>query len=140
MKSFIGRLNMSDDSPFMSIQAPCEDAVSLVIQQLDNAGLFVTRTFDLKDARLPQTDCSCPHHGTEQCDCQMIVLLVYANGSSPVSLVAHGYEGKTWISLIDTPQQHADCDLIAFIHQILSSPVSPGFDPSMVNCERIRTE
>jgi hypothetical protein len=132
MKLFNGSLTRNDDPPFMTMQSPCEEAVSLVIQQLDNAGMFVVRTFDLKVALLPQTDCPCPYHGTEQCDCQMIVLLVYADGGNPVSLVAHGSEGKTWISLVNNPQQHADSELFAIIQQNLLTPDFPGFDPSMV--------
>jgi hypothetical protein len=121
---------MSNNDPFMSMEGPCEEVVSWVIQQMGKSGLSVIRTFDLKVARLPQPDCPCPHHGTEQCDCQMIVLLVYADDKGPVSLVAHGCEGKTWISLVDTPQQHTDSNLPRIIQQSLVYEGLSGFDPS----------
>ena len=66
------------------------------------------RTFDLQIARQAQTSCPCPHHGTDQCDCQLVVLLVYQDHREPLAIVAHGYEGQTWFSVVDTPQQRAD--------------------------------
>jgi hypothetical protein len=113
---------MNDNAPFMRMEVPCEEAVTSVSQQMSRAGMSVQRTFDLKQP-FPQIDCPCPHHRTEQCDCQMIVLLVYADDRGPVSLVAHGYEGKTWFSIVDTPQQHADSDLFAFIQQTLAPAI-----------------
>jgi hypothetical protein len=38
----------------------------------------------------------------------MVVLLVYGSECQPVSIVAHGYNGQTWFSVVDTPQQRAD--------------------------------
>ena len=63
----------------------------------------------------------------------MIVLLIYANGRGPVSLVVHSHAEKTWLSLVDTPQQHADSDLLAFIQQTLLPPGPPGIDVSLVH-------
>jgi len=123
---------MNDNYTFLSMEVPCEEAVTSVILQMSRAGMSILRTFDLRTARFTQSDCPCPHHGTVHCDCQMIVLLVYTDDRGPVSLVAHGYEGKTWFSLVDSPQQHADSDLVAFIQQTLLPPASPGFDPSIV--------
>lgn len=94
---------MNENGPLMSIEVPCEQAVTFVIQQMSRAGLSVLRTFDLQSARMPHPDCPCPVHGTTQCDCQLIILLVYAGDGNPVSLVAYGYEGKTWFSVVDTP-------------------------------------
>jgi len=47
-------------------------------------------------------------------------MLVYGNGLPPASLVVHGYEGKTWFSLVDTPQQPIDPGLYAIIRRTLS--------------------
>ncbi len=49
----------------------------------------------------------------------MIVLLVYQGSHSPVSLVAHGYNERTWLYLVDTPQQRADTHLEVNIRQAL---------------------
>lgn len=99
---------MSGSSPFLILNQPCNAAIDWVVQQISSNGLQVVRTFDLHDARHDPTSCPCPHHGTDQCDCQMVVLLIYGNEHEPISLVAHGYNSQTWFSVIDTPQQRAD--------------------------------
>ena len=90
-------------APFWSIKHPCEQSLVWVQRQLSGAGMQLQRTFDLHEARLAGSDCQCPHHGTSACDCQMVVALVYVQGHPPVSLVVHGNDGQSWISLIDRP-------------------------------------
>lgn len=65
------------------------------------------QTFDLNTARMNLEDCPCPHHGTNQCDCQMVVLLVYASAAEPAALILHSNDGQTQLSLVNTPGQHA---------------------------------
>jgi hypothetical protein len=108
---------MSDT--FLILEQPCDEAITWVIDQVNGAGLQVLRTFDLQMARLAHSECPCPHHGTDQCDCQMVVLLVYADHYQPISLLAHSHDGKTWFSLVNTPQQRADPHLEAAIRQAL---------------------
>ena len=110
---------MSDSYPFLILEGPCDEAIAWVVSQVSTAGLQVMRTFDLQAARHDPANCPCPHHGTEQCDCQMVVLLVYGDDYQPVSLVAHCHDGKTWFSLVDTPQQRADPHLERAIRQAL---------------------
>lgn len=38
-------------------------------------------SFDLPSVLTTPTGCICPHHGTDPCDCQMVVMLVY--GTAP---------------------------------------------------------
>lgn len=99
---------MSDSSPFLILEQSCDAAINWVSQQINSAGLRVVRTFDLQVARHDHTGCPCPNHETELCDCQMVVLLVYGSERQPVSIVAHGHNGRTWFSVVDTPQQRAD--------------------------------
>ncbi len=108
---------MSDSIPFLYLKQPCDEAIAWFSQQVKKVGLQVMCTFDLQMARINHGDCPCPHHGTEQCDCQMVVLLVYGEGLQPVSLIAHSFEGKTWFSLVDTAQQQADPRMEAIIFQ-----------------------
>jgi hypothetical protein len=108
---------MSD--AFLVLEQPCDEAMAWVIHQVNEAGLQVLRTFDLQMARLAHSECPCPYHGTDRCDCQMVVLLVYEDQFQPISLVAHSYDGKTWFSLVNTPQQRADPRLEATIRQAL---------------------
>ena len=86
-------------APFLIVDQNCDTALHWANQQLAGAGLRTVRTFDLQDARAGSHNCSCPHHGTEQCDCQMVVLLVYGNDKEPETLILHGSNGKTWLSL-----------------------------------------
>lgn len=99
---------MSGSSPFLILEQPCDSAIDWVVQQISGVGLQVVRTFDLHVARHDHTSCPCPHHGTDRCDCQMVVLLIYGSEREPISLVAHGYNDQTWFSVVDNPQQRAD--------------------------------
>lgn len=117
---------MSDAFPFLVLEQTCDDTVAWIIEQFSSFGLRAVRTFDLQVARQTNVDCPCPHHGTEQCDCQMVVLLVYKSGHPPISIVAHSYDGKTWFSVVDSPQQRADPKLEAAIHHAIISHVLPS--------------
>jgi hypothetical protein len=119
---------MSDAYPFLILDQPCNEAIAWITRQVSGAGLQLMRTFDLQVARHDPADCPCPHHGTDQCDCQMVVLLVYADSYRPISLVAHSYDGKTWFSLVNTPQQRADPRLEATIRQALTLQSIPPLD------------
>lgn len=88
--------------PFLIVEQNCEIALQWANQRLAGAGLRSVQTFDLQDARAGAHDDSCPHHGTELCDCQMVILLVYGNGTEPETLILHGSDGKTWLSLAHT--------------------------------------
>jgi len=96
---------MTATSPFVILRQPCDEAVAWATRKLEQSGLQTMRTFDLQAARLAHLDCPCPHHGTAQCNCQMVVLLVYQGDSSPTALVIHGSEETSWFYLINTPQQ-----------------------------------
>lgn len=111
-------------SPFLSINHPCEKALQWTKQQLLQAGLRAVQTFDLHTARLAMHDCPCPNHGTEECDCQMVVLLVYGNAAEPVTLILHGNDGQAWLSIADNPRQRADVKLINSIRQALGTKSS----------------
>jgi hypothetical protein len=110
----------------------CAQAVEWLTDQISRAGMSVVRTFDLQAARRLQTDCPCLHHGTHQRDCQMVVLLIYQDTHPPITLIAHAYDGQTWFSVVDTPQQRADPDLEAAIRDSLHPPI-----PLAMNNERL---
>lgn len=96
-----------EKAPFLIVEQPYKIAIDQMVQQIRSLGLQISMTFDLQEARHAHAGCTCPHHGTEQCNCQLVVILVYGQGSKPVTLIAHGYEGKTWFAFADIPQQHA---------------------------------
>ncbi|HEY5670541.1 MAG TPA: hypothetical protein VIS10_11125 [Anaerolineales bacterium] len=106
-------------SPFLILDKPCDHLVDWAVQKLTNAGLQVMPTFNLQAARLSHPDCPCPYHGTQACDCQMVVLLVYTDEPQPASLVIHMHHGRALFYLVDTPQQRAGEHLIALIQGAL---------------------
>jgi hypothetical protein len=112
-------------SPFCTINCSCNDALQWTTKQLSQASLRVMQTFDLNTARHTLEDCPCPHHGMDACDCQLVILLVYGNAGEPVTLILHGNDGQTWISIVENPRQPADAKLITTIQQVLETNVSP---------------
>ena len=111
-------------SPFLSVNQPCDEALQWAKKQLSRAGLRAMQTFDLHTARVGLHDCPCPNHGAEECDCQMVIVLVYGNVEQPITLFLHGNDGQTWLSIADYPPQQVDPKLLAQIQQALESPVS----------------
>ena len=105
--------------PLLSINHPSDEALQWTKNQLVRAGLHPIQTFDLHTARLAMHDCPCPNHGTDECDCQMVVLLVYGKIEEPVTLILHGNNGQTWVSIANDPQQRTDAKLINSIRQAL---------------------
>ena len=116
---------MNTISPFLSIDSDCEKGLQETLKQLSQAGLRPIQTFDLQTARLGLHDCSCPNHGTAECDCQLIVLLVYGEVVEPATLILHGNDGKTWVSFSDHPLHRADIKLVNRIRQVLEKVPSP---------------
>lgn len=111
---------MSALIPFLVLDQPCEQLKAWINEKLTNAGFRVVQTFDLQVARLAHEDCTCPHHGTADCNCQMIVLLVYRNNTEPVTLIIHGQDSKTWISLVSPAEKRSSQHLEASIRRVLA--------------------
>ncbi|OGO64142.1 MAG: hypothetical protein A2Z45_09805 [Chloroflexi bacterium RBG_19FT_COMBO_55_16] len=112
--------DMNQTIPLVDLLMDCEAAVAQVSRQLIDYGLQVMRSFDLQTARSAHTHCTCPHHGTDLCDCQLVVLLVYGHPSGPGTLVAHGRGCQTQVALVHSPQQSLDADLENSIRRALS--------------------
>ena len=112
---------MNDNSPFLELSQPCDEAVEWLSDRLRGAGMQVVRTFDLQDARPFQVKCPCPHHGTAECNCQMVVLLVYQGKHGPITVTAHGHDRQTWFALVDTAAQPADPRLAEVLYSLVIS-------------------
>ena len=108
-------------SPFLSIDSSCDQTLQTIKTILSQAGLSAVQTFNLNTARLGLHECCCPNHGTDECDCQMIVLLVYGETAEPATLILHGNDGKTWVSMADNALQRADSRFITNIRHVLES-------------------
>ena len=110
---------MTDLSPFLLLDCSCDQALQITRTKLSQAGLRAMQTFNLNTARLGLHNCSCPNHGTEACDCQMIVLLVYGESAEPATLILHGNDGQTWLSLVNNSVQHVDPSIQRSIERAL---------------------
>ena len=108
-------------SPFLSIDSSCDQALQAARTKLSEAGLSAVQTFNLNTARLGLHNCCCPNHGTDACDCQMIVLLVYGDVAEPTTLILHGNNGQTWISIADSVVEGGDAKLLSRIRHVLES-------------------
>ena len=121
---------MSSTHPFVTTKKNSEEVIPWTIQMLEKAGMRVIQTFDLQGARLSHPKCPCPHHGTEACDCQISVLLVYQKEQPPASLLIHGFQESTWMYLVDTPEQPINHCLDALIKETLTSSEPMSIDVS----------
>jgi hypothetical protein len=110
---------MNTLAPFLSVNRSCEETLQWLGACLSGAGLKMLQTFDLNTARFAVTGCACPNHGTDECDCQMVIVLVYGKVEAPAALILHGNDGQTSLSLVNTPLQHADPALQQSIEQAL---------------------
>ncbi len=106
-------------SSFLTVELPCDMALQAAKQKLSLYGLRALQTFDLYTARHTQQECLCPYHGTMNCDCQMVVLMVYGGKPEHVTLVLSGSGGKTSFSIADDPSHRADRRLVAIIMEAL---------------------
>jgi hypothetical protein len=110
---------MSQTIELPSLNLDAERALPLITDLLLGLGFQVLPSFDLKAARASHSGCECPHHGSARCDCQMVVLLVYGHSDQPTSMIVHGQDGKTYLSLVDTPQQRPDWSMHNHIRNAL---------------------
>jgi hypothetical protein len=90
---------------------PSQETANIVTKMLSLAGLRAVRSFDLRSAAALAPDCTCPHHGTNQCDCQYLVFLIYGGQRSVATLAVHGHNGHSWVELTDRPAEHRDAGL-----------------------------
>ena len=104
---------------------PCDMAVARVTQALNTVGFRVERSFDLRSAIAFTPDCSCQHHGTAECDCQYVVLLVYERAGTSATLVVHGHDGCSWVMVVDNHNRKSSVALRKSIARTLSPLVSP---------------
>ncbi len=98
-----------------TINLDSETVIFQLTNKLEDAGMRVVRSFDLKSACASYPDTTCPHHGDSPCDCQMVVLLVYGAEATPASVVLHYHQGNTNVELVDTPDNRPDKRLVTMI-------------------------
>lgn len=77
-----------------------ETAAQAATAALARHGFRVVRSFDLRSAMTAHADCECPYHGTAQCNCQFVVLLVYAEAGEPVVVTAHSHDAQARLQIV----------------------------------------
>ena len=90
---------MSTLTPFLVLDQPFDRVLARVNQQLTSVGLRAVQTFDLQAARLAHPHCAYPYHGTNDCNCQMVVLFMYGKQEDSATMVIHGQDDRSWVSL-----------------------------------------
>lgn len=110
---------MSALLPFLALNQNYDQAEAWVKEKLTGAGFGVVPTFDLQVARSAHPERSCPHHGTDECNCQLVVLLVYGRDAGPATLVIHGQDSKTWISIATPVETGSRQNLESSVRHIL---------------------
>lgn len=98
---------MSNQISIMTLRQSVEATISWAMQKLLALGFQVERTFDLQVARLAHADCPCPYHGTKDCNCQMIILIVHSEAQFG-TVVAHGQDEHTSLALVTGTNQSID--------------------------------
>ena len=119
---------MVQETPLFSLQLEWETALNRTISSLEESGLQVVRSFDLGVARSVHVNCACPHHGTEQCDCQLVVLLIYHQQNPPSTLVIHGHDGRVNFILVDSFEKEVDQKTEGLVRQVLVPQNFSGFN------------
>ena len=77
-----------------------ETAAQAATAALNRHGFRVVRSFDLRSALSTHADCACPYHGTAQCNCQFVVLLVYSEASDPIVVTAHSRDAQARVQIV----------------------------------------
>lgn len=114
---------MVTNKHLISLASSYETVIPLLTQQLISHGMVVRQSFDLQTAISVHTGCACPHHGTECCDCQIVVLLVYGEDQGPVSLVVHSQDGTTYLSFVENQIEKEAGLLVEDIFQVISNQI-----------------
>lgn len=110
---------MSALNPYLTLPQPFHDVFTWIAQQLNKVGLQFEQTFDLQAARVSHAGCTCPHHGTEHCSCQMVVLLIRDERNDPITLILHGNDGHTNLSIANLPGRCSNPTLDATVRLAL---------------------
>ncbi len=112
----------------IQIAMDCQEAMALLAQALEARGMQVYRSFDLRSALAALPDCGCPHHGTAQCTCHYAVLLVYGETPPPALVVAHGRDGRTWLTVsgANNPSMALRAQIFDVLTNVLQGAPSSG--------------
>ncbi len=115
-------------SACVSVSRSCRETVAWLEQRLWEDGLEVTQILDASRARLAM----------EGCDCETIVLVVHGRSRFPGSLILHGSNGHTWVSLAERAEGNADPSMVSLIQHALTMDDSAAARSSIFAALRLR--
>ncbi len=105
-------------------EGDCDEVVDQITEALKEAELLVSRSFDLQSARqslVHSHACTCPYHGMAQCACQYVILLIRHKKIGPVTLIAHGSDGRTILTLDQSALSEASDEIVDLIGSTIAS-------------------
>src|SRR5574341_1803129 len=107
-------MNDREASLWESILYDCngETAAQAATEALTRRGFRVVRSFDLRSAIAVHADCECPNHGTTQCTCQFVVLLVYGESGAPVVITTHSRDAQAQAQIVHDANTRPDPRLV----------------------------
>lgn len=94
-------MNDRGKKPLLELDVYCSEILARLKRDLVDSGLSVVQSFDLRSTRALHDGCTCPHHGTNQCTCELVVLLIYEPKGHPVTLTLDGRDKKTFVFVTD---------------------------------------
>lgn len=90
-------MNLEGRKPLLVVDIQCSRLIEPIKSSLIVKGLWTFESFDLRSTRAFHEGCSCPHHGTNECTCELVVLLVYHAVGEPISMVLDGRDDQTFV-------------------------------------------
>lgn len=96
-----------------------ETAAQVATEVFTRHGFRVIRSFDLRSAMAAHAVCECPHHGTAQCTCQFVVLLVYGESGAPVVVTTHSRDAQAQMQIVRDANARPDPHLVEQIRATL---------------------
>lgn len=92
-----------------------ETAARAATDSLIRRSFRVVRSFDLHSALAAHADCECPHHGTVQCTCQFVVMLVYEESGAPVVVTVHSRDAQAQVQVVRDANARPDPRLVELV-------------------------
>lgn len=109
--------SMSYGEKIVTIEAPADEIVQILMNAFSALGLHVNRSFDLQSACASHHS-PCPHHGTIPCSCQVVVLMLYDWEGKQYGLTIHGSEGQSEVAIIKAGQEWSKLIIDTILHAV----------------------
>jgi hypothetical protein len=104
------------------LHAPWQTVTGNLTRTLQRQGFEALKSFDLQMARKSMTSneaIPCPHHGTAACTCQYLVLQITRRGRIFTSIVVHGHDRVTNVSMPDSADDASEQAVMDLVGEAL---------------------